>query len=134
MRPWPRLALPLLLLVGAANTASAQAPAGRRDPMRIDPAEVDSVRSSTKTAWDIVQKLRPRFLRPDPRTNCSSAVGQPKIGVVVGGALQGDVSALRRIAAAEVMAAEFVGGNAAALWYGSDYCLGAIVITSRPAQ
>lgn len=132
-----RLMLILALTGGAilARPAAAQdtpeAPKQQKakyDRNKIVRAEIDERASDAKTAYDIVRRLRPQFLRARPSGSIQNRSPVP-IKVYVNGAQNhGGVDYLNSIAAESVQEIEYLNGQDATTRFGTDHESGAIMI------
>jgi len=124
-----RAAWMIALLVVAGCTAggtpgSAAAPGQPRD--LITREQIDGMPVSS--AWEVVQRLRPEFLRP---RNPSSSVNRNLAVVYVDGMRRGQPETLRSIPANDVEEIRFVNAIDAQQRYGPDHTGGVIEIRVR---
>ncbi|HET9513358.1 MAG TPA: hypothetical protein VFO95_05460 [Gemmatimonadales bacterium] len=120
--------LPPLLLT---RTATAQeVKKVRYDPDRILADEVAARASDAKTAYDIIKRLRPQFLRQRGSGSIRNYNPVP-VRVYVDGILQSrDVSALNEIMAHSVVEISYLNGSDATTRFGTGYENGAILVTT----
>jgi hypothetical protein len=134
-----RLALLASLLAFLAGPAPAQDTTGvkpklRRLPHLISVEEIESIREVVPTAYDIVQRLRPQYLRSRGATSFGNAAGgrtTPYARIVVDGVPQGDLSVLRQISAMVVKEIEYLDSKDASIRWGTGYDGGAILVRTR---
>jgi hypothetical protein len=120
--------LPTLLLTPMATAQEVKKV--RYDPDRIFADEVAARASDAKTAYDIVKRLRPQFLRQRGSGSIRNYTPVP-VRVFVDGILQSrDVSALNEIMAHSVVEISYLNGSDATTRYGTGYENGAIVVTT----
>lgn len=120
--------LPTLLLTRIA--AAQEVKKVRYDPDRIFADEVAARASDAKTAYDIVKRLRPQFLRQRGSGSIRNYTPVP-VRVFVDGILQSrDVSALDEIMAHSVVEIAYLNGSDATTRYGTGYENGAILVTT----
>ena len=120
--------LPTLLLTRIATAQEVKKV--RYDPDRIFADEVAARASDAKTAYDIVKRLRPQFLRQRGSGSIRNYTPVP-VRVFVDGILQSrDVSALNEIMAHSVVEISYLNGSDATTRYGTGYENGAIVVTT----
>lgn len=123
------LALPLLLAAcggGPARTAPTSQPT--RIPEVITADEIAAV--SVNTAYEAVQRLRPQFLHVRGRSSIMNR-GADRPIVYLDENRLGDVDALRRIPAREVLQIRWLDGRDASTRYGMGHGGGAFVVTTR---
>lgn len=123
----------VVLLTGAACTASAGAgAAGGRTRSNVLTLEEIQQRGQYSNLYDLIQTLRPRWLRsqgPD------TLIGQQgAVQVVMDGNRMGSVQGLRNMAVSGVTTIEWVAPIDASARYGLDHSHGAIVISTRPVH
>jgi hypothetical protein len=116
------LLLPLAL--GACATASTGTrPSGSRDVITAD--EIHA--ASQMNAFDLIQALRPRWLRLRGR---SSIVRPEFVKVYRDGAYVGSPAALNQISIREISRIRFLNGTEATQRFGTDHGSGAIMVTT----
>jgi hypothetical protein len=141
----PMMSLLVVLASGCAPASGATetGSTARRSTSSsvITAEEIAGVEVST--AFDIVQKLRPQFLRGRGSTSTRSGApegtgtaGAPattatQVRVYVDGALAGDVEALRRIAANSVRDIRYLSAADATTRYGTGHPVGVIEVRTR---
>jgi hypothetical protein len=134
-----RLAPLVSLLTLLAGPALAQDTTGvkpklRRLPNLISVEEIESIREVVPTAYDVVQRLRPQYLRSRGATSFGNAAGgrtTPYARIVVDGVPQGDLSVLRQISAMVVKEIEYLDSKDASIRWGTGYDGGAILVRTR---
>jgi hypothetical protein len=157
-RTWSAFLFALVLLVGTAQGASAQAARPKRDPNLISQTELEEPAIRGRTILDAIQRLRPNWMRSRGATDMGSLGGtgtQPKGASCgnVAGASRGSCSAvgenqsqnvpglivndvrqdfemMRRIRAVEVQSAAYLNAADATTRYGSGYPNGVVIITT----
>lgn len=113
----------LILLAGCASATGRSA--GTSDV--IGPEELNTVRVAT--AYEVVERLRPVFLRGRGQTTLA---GDPQYPVVyVDGMRQGGPEALRRVPSQDVNMIRYVSARDATTRYGTGHSAGAIEVTTR---
>lgn len=161
MRTSFRLLLPFSLVVMAscapAGTAGGNVQPGRSGSGAITAEEIAGMNSAA-TAYQLVQSLRPQWVRPRGMQSLSESThtravgsgksssgdvaagqgpvtvpnaGQPQVLVYVGNARMGDVSALKTISAADVGSIEYLEPAKATLRFGGGHSHGVILVTTR---
>ena len=135
-----RLALLIPLLGLLAGPALAQDPTEakpkkiRRQADLISLEEIESVREVAPTAYHIVQRLRPNYLRSRGATSFGNAAGgrtTPYAKVVVDGVPLGELAVLNQISSMVVKEIRYLGSNDATIRFGTGYDGGAILVTTR---
>ena len=129
----------LFLVVALGNPLAAQdtstpKPKFKRQPNVIVVEEIDAIRTEVSTARDLIQRLRPSFLRTRGASsfgNAANGANTPTPQVVVDGAPRGDVSALTQIPAMTVREIRYLNAADATIQYGTGYDAGAILVFTR---
>jgi hypothetical protein len=131
-------------LAGAAGCASSGSPAqagepqtavvpaqsrARKDPTVITEQEIAS--RPTLTARQIIEQLRPQFLRVRGTTTLGNAATQDVIWVYVDGTRHGTLEVLSNIAASEIREIRYLNPSEATNRYGTGHVQGAILITRK---
>lgn len=130
-----RVGLPALAVVLLAACATAGGSPGRRgsgDTLTAE--EIREEAPDLQTAYDAVERLRPRYLRE--RANPTAGIGANRVDpvvVYVNGIRRGGVNELRRIRVAEVETIHYVRPTDAQTRYGNNHGSGAIEVTLRGA-
>ncbi len=132
--------LPSLLLIAAlgdplaAQDSPGATPKVKRQPNVIVVEEIDVIRTEVSTARDLVQRLRPGFLRNRGASsfgNAASGKSTPTARVVVDGAPRGGLSALAEISAMSVREIRYLNAADASIRFGTGYDGGAILVVTR---
>lgn len=129
----------LVLLVTACASAGSAGTSGTSDVITSE--ELRSV-EGVSTAYDAIQRLRPRFLRgrtgtfgtraaADPLSRSSSAGDGSQVVVYLDGVRLGGVSELRRINADAVQEIRYLNGRDATTKYGTNVGAGVIEVDTR---
>jgi hypothetical protein len=114
----------LMVLVTGCASASGRS-AGTSDV--IGPDELNTVRVAT--AYEVVERLRPVFLRGRGQT---SLTGDPVYPIVyVDGMRQGGPEALRRVPSQDVGQIRYITARDATTRWGTGHAAGAIEVTTR---
>ena len=89
--------------------------------------------SGTETAYDVIQRLRPEYLRPKPsqKGNFQGVTTAPPPAVIVNGQNSGELADLRRIPAISLSAIHYYTIEEAKRKFGMQYQGGAIELTYR---
>jgi hypothetical protein len=113
------------LVVGACGSSGGRAPAGSRDVLTAE-----EIRESTgHTAYDVIQQLRPQFLRLRPARSVQA--GQVEPVVYVDNIRVGGVASLRNIRSSDIEEIRHVGASDATTRFGTGHLGGAILIRLR---
>lgn len=134
MRPMRGLLALALLLVGTAcHPPAGEEPAGSPHSRgyMISFEEIQS-RGQFRNLYDLVQTLRPQWLRTQGPDTFQAEQGQ--VQVHMDGNRMGGVDVLKTLAAAGVTSIQWVPPIEAAARYGLDHSHGAIVISTGPAH
>jgi hypothetical protein len=128
LRIWSVLLTVLVALIpGCVTTAGSPAGGGDRD--RITRAEIEA--SGLSNAHEIVERLRPRWLRPPPSRSLNMST---RIAVYTDNSRLGGLESLRSISVNSIAAMRYLDGSTASAQLpgiGSEHVAGAIVITLR---
>jgi hypothetical protein len=122
------LVLALVLLVAPVGCATGGAGAGAS---RSGPITVEEVRASAaRNAYDLVQSLRPQWLRGRGATSLRST--EPTLPLVyVEGIREGSTESLRRIGTDVIAGIEFLSASDATNRYGTGHTGGVILVSLR---
>ncbi len=125
----------------AQNNAKPKKKKVRRDPNLVTSEEIDDVRSDVTDAYELVQRLRPQWLRTHGstglrpvgagtgiRTNGGSAAPPNTPRVLRDDVPVGDINALRGINPAVIKEMRFLDARKSTTLYGTGYDSGAILI------
>jgi hypothetical protein len=126
-QPGPAAALLLActLLIGACGSSVTQS-RGSRDVLTAE----EISRASGMTAYDVVQQLRPQFLRI--RTGRSTqGSGEAEPVIYVDNIRSGGLAALRNIRAESVEEIRYIGASDATTRFGTGHMAGAILVRLR---
>jgi hypothetical protein len=119
------LLLACTLLLGACGSSGTQG-RGSRDVLTAE----EISRASGMTAYDVVQQLRPQFLRI--RTGRSvQGSGQIEPVIYVDNIRSGGLAALRDIRAESVEEIRYIGASDATTRFGTGHMAGAILVRLR---
>lgn len=121
----PAVALTGLLVLAACSSA----PAGSsRDRDRITVTEIEA--TNVASAYDVVQALRPEFLRS--RGVSSVRSGSPETAIVyVDGVRAGGLGELRRVPREQLEEISYMSGSDATTMYGTGHGGGAILVVTK---
>jgi hypothetical protein len=141
----PRTFLVSAALVGAAGCASSgtagqagdpqttavssPAQTQRKDPNVISEAELSS--RSALTARQVIEQLRPQFLRTRGTTTLGNAGTSDVIWVYFDGTRMGTIEVLNNIGAHEVREIRYLSPSEATNRYGTGHVQGAILVTRK---
>ena len=117
-----RMALGLIVMASVACASGGGGTgAPRRNPELITRAEIEA--TDALTALEVVQQLRPTFLRPPGQSD--------PVVVYVDGARRGNISELRSLQRATLEQIRYINANDATLRWGTGHRSGAIEVTTR---
>jgi hypothetical protein len=129
MRPVYLFALALAVGCATPGTSGSSDPsAPRQDPNVISQQELSSVPASN--LYDLVEKLRPNFLRARGQTSISLS-GSEYPTVYLDGRSYGDLASLRSIIPNQVRQVRYYSSADAAARFGMQNSSGVIDVTSR---
>jgi hypothetical protein len=114
----------LALLAACASGAPARAPAN--EPSLISAEQLSA--APYPTAFDVVQALRPQWLRSRGRTSITQ---QEFVKVYLDNSLMGGTDQLRGITTKSIAAIRFLDGVQATQRWGLDHGQGAILVSTR---
>lgn len=126
----------LLLLGFAAVTAAGCATTGGggdrtfSNPNLLTRAQIEEVRATD--AYEVVQRLRSRWLRAQGTTQLPNAAGDFQVQVYLDEVHQGGVSELRDIGYQEIQYIRYYPPQQASARWGFDHGAGAIMVSTRP--
>jgi hypothetical protein len=121
----------VLVLAGCAGGASGTA-AGGGNPNAIGDAQLRELDPEGLTVLQLIERLRPNWLRPRGTTGFGGGGASASIPrAVVDGVPLGDYSDLARISAREVRGIEFFSAGDATTRFGTGYPGGAILVRTR---
>lgn len=118
------LGLSLLTVPGCAGTGSGSGPG--QGP--ITRADLDDV--SMGDAYEVVQRLRPAWLRPRGRVSIQSTTAQNPV-VYVDNIRFGNPSSLRQVSADAIEEIVYMGASEATTRYGTGHAGGVILVRTR---
>jgi hypothetical protein len=124
------------LLLGLFAFASSN-PAGAQEEKKNYPRnvitreEIQDRAPDAKTAFDVIQRLRPQFLRTRPTGSVQSQATVP-IKVYVDGSARAGVLALREVLSLSVVEIVYLNGNDATMEFGREHENGAIKVKTGP--
>jgi hypothetical protein len=115
---------------GEPQTSAVPAPVRpRRDPNVITAEEIAS--RPTLTARQVIEQLRPQFLRVRGTTTLGNAATTDVIWVYVDGNRMGTVEVLGNIGVHEIREIRYLSPSEATNRYGTGHVQGAIIITRK---
>lgn len=123
------LALLVTLAAGCANRAAVGGPRGQGDTISLPEIEQ---RGPFTNMYDLVQILRPRWLRSQGPDTFMGSPGQ--VQVHVDGNWLGGVQAMRTLAAHGVTSVRWLNPVDAAGRFGLDHSHGAIIVSTAPVH
>jgi hypothetical protein len=134
---WLTSRRPIALLLVVAASACASTPRADGDAPSAGNRTVitdgDLSASGSESAYDIVQRLRPEFLRakPSQSTLGSGAITAPPLALIANGQRVGALEDLRRIPAQSLSRIRYYSVEEAKRTFGMQYTGGAIELTYR---
>lgn len=125
--------LPFLALIAMVITRTADAQEEKKNYPRnlITREEIKERAPDAKTAYDVVQRLRPQFLRTRPSGSVQSQATVP-IKVYVDGSARAGLLALREIQSINVVEIVYLSGPDATMEFGREHENGAIKVKTGP--
>jgi hypothetical protein len=115
---------------GEPQTSAVQAPVRpRRDPNVITAEEIAA--RPTLSARQVIEQLRPQFLRVRGTTTLGNAQTQDVIWVYVDGTRMGTLEVLNNIGAHEMREIRYLNPSEATNRFGTGHVQGAIIVTRR---
>ena len=115
---------------GCGGGASPSGGLGFRNRSVLTSEEIRVGRDAGSNAYDLIQKLRPEFLRSRGRVSLSSPA-QATAVVYVDDLRYGSLQSLRNINAEQIYSVVFIGASEATTRFGTDHVGGAILITTK---
>ena len=125
--------LPFLALIAMVVPRTADAQEEKKTYPRnlITREEIKERAPDAKTASDVVQRLRPQFLRTRPSGSAQSQAPVP-IKVYVDGSARAGLLALREIQSIHVVEIVYLNGSDATMEFGREHENGAIKVKTGP--
>jgi hypothetical protein len=124
-RPFFVLTLATALACASSGTAGT---AVRRDPNLITEQEI--VASNESNVFDVVNRLRPMFLKTRGRSTINAG-GSEYASVFLDGQYYGELGSLRNIVASQIHEIRYLNGPDAVSRYGMRYGSGAVDVRSK---
>jgi hypothetical protein len=121
----------LLTAPSLGAQASEKRPTYQRDRILFD--EIDAKASDAKNAYEVIERLRPQFLRSRPSRTIQNQAGVP-IHVFIDGGYRGGLEVLREITAVSVIEITYLNGSDATTRFGTGYESGAILVKTGKRQ
>lgn len=115
----------LTVLLVACSSSPRERTSARQQRL-ITTAEIDA--SGYSTAFEVVEALRPQWLRLRGRTSFNA---RESVKVYLDDSLLGEPEQLRQITARSIAAIRFMDGNEATTRWGLDHGHGAIIVQTR---
>ena len=130
-RSWLSGTVLAVLALGAAgcSTVPPQGPLSHPDDREVIHEE-ELLPHERLDAFQVVQRLKPRWLRPRGQQALTGS-NREGVRVYLDGMLRGDVSALRRVPAHTVGEIRFLDSRQATLRFGTGHAEGAILVATR---
>jgi hypothetical protein len=120
------LLLAVAILLAACATTARERSGGDRN--RITADQIEAVTSQYSTAYEVVQNLRPLWLRKRGATSFSR---ETDIAVYIDGARYGTPDDLRRLSILSVGSMRFLSPSEATNRYGTGHTHGAILVRTK---
>jgi hypothetical protein len=114
---------------GGPQTTTVSSSTQRKDPNVITEAELSS--RSALTARQVIEQLRPQFLRTRGTTTLGGAGTSDVIWVYFDGTRMGTIEVLNNIGAHEVREIRYLSPSEATNRYGTGHVQGAILVTRK---
>ena len=126
-----RIVFTSLLICAAASCSSSGFSRGMllADRNVITTEEIDASRGSDRSAYDLIARLKPHFLRS--RGVASLRTGPTTAVVYLDGVLYGSLESLKTIGVESVRLIEFINAADATTRYGTNHVGGAILVQTR---
>jgi hypothetical protein len=120
------LGVSLITVPGCAGSGPGSGSGGSQGPItRADLGDV-----SMGNAYEVVQRLRPVWLRPRGRISIQSSTAQNPV-VYVDNIRLGDPNSLRQVSADAIEEIHYMGGSEATTRYGTGHAGGVILVRTR---
>ena len=121
-------ALMIVAACGSAPQSVVTGAPGHRDS--LFEAEIDTYRAPGMTAYDLIQHLRPEYLR-NRGANSLRNVTPPTAVVYLDNSKYGDLESLKSINSDMIRQVQYLSANSAQTRFGMDHTGGAILITTK---
>ena len=126
-----RAALVLICFLTACGSArSASSPTGYAFDRLVTYEEIRTAKYAGTTAWDLLSKIRPNFLRSRGPSSLRDLTPVTAV-VYVNGSLYGKLESLKSLNAEDLREIEFIDASEATTRFGTDHVGGAILIRTR---
>lgn len=120
--------LAVVVTMAACATAGSQNSSRGGDRNRITEQQVEEVTPQYSTAYDVVQNLRPLWLR---KRGATSITQEGEIAVYIDGTRYGTPGDLRTISITSVESMRFLSPSEATNRYGTGHTHGAILVRTK---
>ncbi len=125
------IALALGLVVGGCGTGRApEAGYGFRNRNVITYDEISMSRTGGSSAYDLIQRLRPEYLRSRGTSSLSNITPVTAV-VYIDEVRYGQLESLRTLSADQIREVHYINASDATTRFGTDHVGGAILITTR---
>ncbi|MGI9045162.1 MAG: hypothetical protein ACR2GK_13715 [Gemmatimonadaceae bacterium] len=125
------IALALGLVIGGCGSGRApEAGYGFRNRNVITFDEISMSRSVSTSAFDLIQRLRPEYLRSRGTSSLSNITPVTAV-VYVDEVRYGQLESLRSLSADQIREVHYINASDATTRFGTDHVGGAILITTR---
>lgn len=128
---WLTIALALGLVIGGCGSGRApEAGYGFRNRNVITFDEITVSRTGGTSAFDLIQRLRPEYLRSRGPSSLSNITPVTAV-VYVDEVRYGGLESLRSLSADQIREVHYINASDATTRFGTDHVGGAILITTR---
>lgn len=128
---WLTIALALGLVIGGCGSGRApEAGYGFRNRNVITYDEISMSRTGGTSAYDLIQRLRPEYLRSRGTSSLSNITPVTAV-VYVDEVKYGQLESLRSLSADQIREVHYINASDATTRFGTDHVGGAILITTR---
>jgi hypothetical protein len=122
----------VLLMTAGATWAQDPKPAKvKRQTNVITQEEIATIQSEATDAYEVVNRLRPQFLRIRGGGQRVGDAELLEIKVVVDNAPRGNTDVLKQIPVTTLKEIRFLNGTDASIQFGTNYGAGAILVSTR---
>lgn len=124
------IVLALFIVTACGRGASPADGLGMRNRSILTAEEIGLDKGASRTAYDVIARLRPEFLRSRGASSLQSPTPVTAV-VYVDEMRYGDLDDLKQLSAHQIFSIQYLNAADATTRFGSDHLGGAILITTR---
>lgn len=124
------IVMALLVVTACGRGAGPADGLGMRNRSILTAEEINLDKGASRTAYDVIARLRPEFLRSRGASSLQSTAPITAI-VYVDEMRYGDLDDLKSMSAHQIFSVQYLNASDATTRFGTDHLGGAILITTR---